>query len=334
MQYIQFCQKEKANKKLAKVFTSVMRLKPREWGLWVLAAKWYAEQQGDMMTARSYMQRGLRFCKDKQELWLEYCKLEMVYLAKLAARRKILGLDEERKPQGELGNEDDNMIALPAVTAEDFEPDASKGIEEVNEAALNRLANAPAYTGAILLAIFEAAMKEFQGNAEVAELFFELVASFDSVQSTSKILDHILSHLRTSAPDSAELVICEARLNLLGIGAFTPEFPAALGKALARIKAGLTGLADKRKPGAAEKTVMMLLPYLETAEESETEMDEDVKTVLVASLNRYMKLAATAALKLRTKTVKTLVARMLEQKDMLTSVGMVALYNETKKATS
>ncbi|KAI6857983.1 hypothetical protein KC338_g6556 [Hortaea werneckii] len=308
MQYIQFCQKEKANKKLAKVFTSVLRLKPRDWGLWVLAAKWYAEQQGDMTTARSYMQRGLRFCKDKKELWLEYCKLEMVYLAKLAARRKILGLDEERKIQEEI-QEDDNMISLPAVTAADFEPDASKGVEEVNEGALKRLENAPALTGAIPLAIFDASMNEFKNNPDIAEAFFDLALTFDAVPSTPKVLQHILTRLRETASDSAALVICEARLHLLGVDATSPSFPAALGKTLGAIKTGQASLPEKSKPALAEKTVAMLLPYLE----KQDEMDEDVKTVLVASINRYVRGAAAAHLRLKSKTVKALVEAISAQ---------------------
>jgi len=176
VQYVQFCQKEKASKKLAKVFTSMLRLKPREWGLWVLAAKHYAEEVGDMTTARSYMQRGLRFCKDERRMYLEYAKLEMVYLAKLAARRKILGLDEERKAPEGPDEEDDNMMMLPEISAEDLDPEANKGVEEVNAAALERLANAPAYTGAIPLAIFDAAMKQFSEDSDVANDFFDLVA--------------------------------------------------------------------------------------------------------------------------------------------------------------
>lgn len=197
VQYVQFCQKEKASKKLAKVFTSMLRLKPREWGLWVLAAKHYSEEQGDMMTARSYMQRGLRFCKDERRMYLEYTKLEMVYLAKLAARRKILGLDEGKKEPEKPQEEDDNMMMLPEISAEDIDPEANKGVEEVNVEALKRLANAPAYTGAIPLAIFDAAMKQFNDDSDVANDFFDLVATFDAVPSARTILNKILLRRRS-----------------------------------------------------------------------------------------------------------------------------------------
>ncbi|EGP83449.1 uncharacterized protein MYCGRDRAFT_63935, partial [Zymoseptoria tritici IPO323] len=236
MQYINFCKKEKANKKLAKVFTAVLRLHPRDWSLWVLAAKHYAETQGDMGTARSYMQRGLRFCKDEKKLYLEYAKLEMVYLAKLAARRKILGLDGSREEKEDI-EEDDNMIALPTITAEDIDLDAGKGIEEIDQAALQRLAAAPAFSGAIPVAIFDSAMKQLKNNAlPAAEDFFDLVASFNQVPASEKILQHILEQLQSTAPTAIETTICEAKHHMLNIPLQSAEFPPALGQGLARLK--------------------------------------------------------------------------------------------------
>ena len=291
MQYVRFCQSEHASKKLAVVFTGLLRLRPREWGLWVLAAKWYAEEQGDMRTARGYLQRGLRYCKDESKLWLEYAKLEMVYLAKLAARRKILGVGEEAKVES-VGEEDENLITLPTITAADIEPEAGKGMEGVDAAALQRLADAPAFTGAIPVAIFDAAMKQFGTNVEVAEDFFALAAEFDSVPSAPKILRHILTHLQTLSPDSPEAIVCEARMLLFAIDVLSAEFPAALGAALSKIKTGIAALPEKQKAVLAEKSVLMLVPYL-SAKSDGAEIDEDVQTVLVVSTNRYLRKVST-----------------------------------------
>ncbi|CZT18647.1 related to HAT (Half-A-TPR) repeat-containing protein [Ramularia collo-cygni] len=288
MQYIQFCQKEKANKKLARVFTSVLRLHPREYGMWVLAAKHYAEGMGDMSTARGYMQRGLRFCKDERKLYLEYVRLEMVYLAKLAARRKVLGLDERRQEKAQ--DEDDNMISLPTITAEDINPDAGKGIEEVDEAALKRLANAPAYTGAIPIAIFDSAMKQVKNAAEAAEEFFNLVFEFSAVPSTAVILEHILDHLRTAHPNTVETVVCEAKLALFGVDMNSADFPPALGRGLASLKSGTNAVPEKQRKRFAEKAIALLLAWGGAPDQ----MDEDVSTVLAASMNRYLKLAGRA----------------------------------------
>jgi U3 small nucleolar RNA-associated protein 6 len=285
VQYVQFCQKEKASKKLAKVFTAMLRLKPREWGLWVLAAKHYAEDQGDMTTARSYMQRGLRFCKDERRMYLEYAKLEMVYLAKLAARRKILGLDEERKAP-DAQEEDDNMMMLPEISAEDIDPEANKGVEEVNADALQRLANAPAYTGAIPLAIFDAAMKQFNDDSDVANDFFDLVATFDTVPSARKILDTVYTRLQDTAPNSADQIICEAKMHTFSVAPISVDFPAALGQSIAIVKSGSTKVAAAGQSKLAENAVVY---FLSLVIKQKDEMDEGVVRVLEASIKKYLR---------------------------------------------
>lgn len=286
MQYINFCKKEKANKKLANVFTRVLRLHPRSYGLWVLAAKHYAETQGDMGTARSYMQRGLRFCKDEKSLYMEYAKLEMVYLAKIAARRRILGLDEKRE---EKIHEDEDMIALPTITAADFEVEGdTKGVEEVDKDLLQRLANAPAFTGGIPVAIFDSAMSQVKHKPEAAEEFFNMVAEFDQVPSTPKILNHILDWLRSNAAASPETIICEAMHELFGVQSQSVNFPAALGRVLARVKAGSSKVPEKTRPVLAEKAVLVLIPLLREADDT----DEDIIKVLESSIKQYLRTTA------------------------------------------
>lgn len=285
MQYIHYCQREKANKKLARVFTDVLRLKPRDWNLWVLAAKHYAESQGDVGTARSYLQRGLRFCKNERKLWLEYVRLEMIYLAKLAARRKILGLDDKAKESGEEGgNEHADMLMLPTVTAEDIDPDASKQGDDIDDTALQRLASAPAFTGALPIAIFDAAMKQFENDADFADEIFDLCALFDTVPSTRSILQHIIDHIRTNSADSGELGVCEAKLELFGNPRSSDEFPAALGQCLARLKQAQKRMSGRSQRVLAEKASMMLLSHLRYR----SELDEDVVVVLEASLRRFI----------------------------------------------
>ncbi|KAK5172919.1 U3 snoRNP protein [Saxophila tyrrhenica] len=331
MQYIQFCQREKANKKLSKVFTSVMRLKPREWSLWVLAARHYAEALGDMNTARSYMQRGLRFCKDERKLWLEYMKLEMAYLAKLAARKRILGLDEEMKDaNAEQPEEDDNMMALTTVNAEDIDADAQKGIEEVDDDALKRLAAAPALNGAIPVAIFDAAMKQFSNDPAFAEDEFDLCATFDKVPSTRTILQHILHHLQKHASQSAETVICEAKMPLCGISVDSEEFPAALGYGLSTIKSGQAQISPPVLPKLAGGAVAMLMPYLRVRDE----VDEEVVTVLEASVKRYLKMLAQAgneSLRSRKDPVVALTDK-LRTKGLEADAKLVETYASTLQA--
>nr|OQO31984.1 hypothetical protein B0A51_00326 [Rachicladosporium sp. CCFEE 5018] len=289
-EYISFCTQARANKKLAKVFTAVLRLRPRDWGMWVRAAKYYAEVQGDIGTARSYLQRGLRFGPEERRLWIEYARLEMGYLGKLAARRRILGLEgRKEKEVEELESED--VIALPEISAEDMQGDEMKGVEEVDVNALVRLKDAPAYTGAIPMAIFDAGMKQFGDEVGFAVQFFELVAMYESVPAAKTVLEHIHNRMQSAGPESAELVVCEAILHTFGIETTSAEFPAALSASLGTLKRGTLHLPAAEHARLGERAVQ----YLATCLQHDGELDEGIQQVLEASIARYARLVDTGS---------------------------------------
>ncbi|KAK4973320.1 U3 snoRNP protein [Elasticomyces elasticus] len=263
MQYIEYCQHNKAHKKLLEVFTKCLRLHPMKSGLWIHAARWALESQADMSSARSYMQRGLRFCQNDLNLWVQYAKLEMVYIAKIGARHKILGLNDvrEEKKVDEADDPNADTIALPDVTAEDVNPKL-QDLNAVDETALQNLASTPALTGAIPLAIFDAAMKQFENDPTIAETFFEAIAEFD-VACRPKLLQHIIDHMSHNSPTSVALVSCEAKLSLVGIEPTSADLPLALGQALQILKAAISD-----------------------------ELDEDVAKVVYASIKNYVKVLA------------------------------------------
>jgi U3 small nucleolar RNA-associated protein 6 len=290
MQYLEFCRKEAANKKLAKALTQCLRMHPIKWDLWTWAAKYYFEQQADMPTARSYMQRGLRFCKREQKLWLEYAKLEMLYVAKIAARRKILGLDIERtaKQIDSTLDADADMMALPDVTADEITPEgAPEPKQAVDEEALKKLAASPALNGDIPRIVFETAMREFN-DPSLAEQFFDVFAAFTDVPCTSKLLQHIIDNLSSqgSAASNISMYICLAKLELLDTNTQeaieAAEFPLKLAKALSILKKAM-GESPKHNADLAEKVVALLLPYFKF------ELDEDIERVLRSAVAQYIR---------------------------------------------
>ncbi|KAF2400131.1 hypothetical protein EJ06DRAFT_495034 [Trichodelitschia bisporula] len=271
MQCIEFARKEKANKKLGEIMAAMLRLHPTKPDLWLYAAQYSLDAQADMTAARSYMQRGLRFCAGQRLMWLEYAKLEMVYVAKVAARRRILGLDETRKEVVET----EDMLALPDVTAEDINPSLKDGVDDD---ALEKLAATPALTGAIPIAVFDEAMKKFHNDATLAEQFFDIIAEFDQTPATPTILQHILDHLRNKQPESPSTTACEFSLPLVGVEPTSAQFPAALGDCLHAIRAG-----KRHKVEVAEKALMRLLPF------ALLDLDADIQTVISATLVQQAK---------------------------------------------
>jgi len=283
MQLVEFARQQKARKKVKEILTSMLRLHPTKAELWMYAARWSVEEEGDMTGARGYMQRGLRFCQNDKALWVEYAKLEVIYVSKIAARRRILGLDGNVVSKG-LGEDeamDADTIALPDITAEDINPTPGRD-DGVDEVALQILADTPALTGAIPIAIFNEAMKQFQNDEKLAERFFEMVAEFDQTPTTEKILRHIVSSLVEVRPDTVSATVCQFSLPLVGVDPTSAEFPAALAESLGIIRIAMQRLV-LMKSQISEAAMMKLLPFTSKA------LDPDVLTVLAVSLRQFTK---------------------------------------------
>jgi U3 small nucleolar RNA-associated protein 6 len=262
VQYIEYCRRQKMYRRLTDVFSDALRLHPANADLWIYAAKYALEEHADMTQARSYFQRGLRFCKSQRNMWIQYGRLECIYIAKLFARRQILGLDQPVKdrsaPTQAIDGEED-MIALPALTAEDINPTAEKD-DGLDEGALEALNSTPALTGAIPMAIFDAAMKESSSNLILAQEFFDMVFEFEGLPCLRKILEHIVTHQTTKSPSNYRVAICDIKLPVAGIKATSPEFPRALGTSLRHMK------KYQIEPNLAQELVRWLRPLSENEE--------------------------------------------------------------------
>ncbi|KAE8369480.1 U3 small nucleolar RNA-associated protein 6-domain-containing protein [Aspergillus caelatus] len=263
IQYIEYARAQKAFKKLSTIFDDVLRLHPTNVDLWIYAAQYALDDHADMTQSRSHMQRGLRFCKSSRKLWIHYAKLELIYTAKLVARQRILGLDREieaPKPMSDASFEDPNadMIALPQITGEDINPSAgdSNGVDQV---ALENLRSTPAMSGAIPLAIFDTAMKNFEQDAKFGREFFDMVVEFPDLPCLRKILEHVVNALQQSSPTSHHTQICYIKLPTAGVQPTSPDFPRALITSFARLK------EHRENPNVAKEVINWLQP-LENAE--------------------------------------------------------------------
>ena len=261
-QYIEYAREQKAFKKLSQIFTDALRLLPTNADLWIYAAKYSLEDHADMTNSRSYMQRGLRFCKSSKKLWIHYAKLELIYIAKLVARQRILGLDQEIKPSMQAGegldDPDADMIALPHVTGEDVNP--SEGDKDgVDHAALQHLNSTPALSGAIPLAIFDSAIKNFSDSSDrFGHEFYDMVTEFEDVPCLRKILGHIVDVTLAAKPASYHTQICYIKFPTAGIRLTSAEFPRALGESLGRLK------EHRNDPNIAREVIAWLRPLAET----------------------------------------------------------------------
>ncbi|KAJ5156003.1 RRNA processing protein Utp6 [Penicillium capsulatum] len=287
IQYIEYARKQKAHKKLSIIFTDALRFHPTNAELWIYAAKAVLDDHADMSQARSYMQRGLRFCKSTRALWIQYAKLELIYIAKLVARQRILGLGEtsqQARPAEEAGPDDldADMLTLPQITAEDINPTGDDD-EEADQAVQN-LNNTPALSGAIPLAIFDAAMKNFNGDDLFGLEFYNMATEFQEVPCVSKILDHVVETMQTHKPTSFRTRICFIKLPTAGVSVTSPEFPRALGSSLGRLKESQPLSSD-----LAQEVVNWLQPLTE-----QEDLDPALKTVLVSTTRNAQRVTQSA----------------------------------------
>ena len=229
---IDFAKKQKANKKLQEMFTQVLRLHPTKADLWIHAAQYAVEENGNMTEARSHMQRGLRLCGGSRAMWLEYGRLEMSYIAKIHARRKILGMDVDKVTQAQQ-EENEDVSQLPRLTGTDIDPPAEGN--EVDSTTLETLESTPAQSGAIPIAIFDAAMAQFK-DPNFGLDFFNVLLDYDQVPACRTVASHVEASLMQRHPRHWCSHACHVQLPLASVFPSSPEFPAALRGVLGRLK--------------------------------------------------------------------------------------------------
>ena len=87
--------RSKADVQISHVLGRALQLHPRHVQLWIDAASWEFEVNGNSSAARVLLQRGIRFNSDSQVLWKEYFRLEVLYCVKLQQRRRVLSSNTE-----------------------------------------------------------------------------------------------------------------------------------------------------------------------------------------------------------------------------------------------
>lgn len=283
--YIEYCRKQKMYKRLSQIFTDALRLHPGNPDLWIYAAKYALDEHADMTQARSYFQRGLRFCKSQKNMWIQYGKLECIYIAKFFTRRRILGLDQPAKPgptpENAVDDTDADVIALPVITAEDINPTVEEN-GDVDEVALAALSATPALSGAIPMAIFDAAMKQFDDNPVLAHSYFDTVLEFEDLPCLAKVLGHIVERQVATSPASHHTGICHIRLPTAGIRVTSPDFPRAFGLSLSHMK----------NYNMTDSLAQELVQWLQPISEDE-ELDPALHTVIAATLRRAQRVLDT-----------------------------------------
>lgn len=258
-------------------------------GLWKLAGR-RAATDGDMEGARGFFMRGCRFCNASPELWVEYARVEMEWLARQEKKKggkekgheasnakhavdegDVMMFDDD--DDDEFGDGGDGDVIIPDPLADEQNKRAKESRPVFEEGALKKLENSPALEGAIPKAIFDVARKESFWGAPAGEAFFDMFMEFPGVSSQPAIIQHVLDALVETYPQHPSTCSCLIRQPLVGVDVTTAAFPRALREILAKIKTHMATTEDKAK--LASKTIAWINPIL-----ANDELDEDIRTVL------------------------------------------------------
>jgi len=99
-QYIEVARQNGARGLVGRLCARALQLHTTAPSLYVLAA-FHEVSQGSPSSARTLLQRGLRFNSDSVELWTEYLKMELSYVEGLRRRWDVLGIQDGPWVDGE-----------------------------------------------------------------------------------------------------------------------------------------------------------------------------------------------------------------------------------------
>lgn len=191
MRTIDYAKQQNAVNVINKSMSSMLKLHPTNPEVWVYVAKYQAEDNASIQEARAVLQRGLRFNADSVYLWAEYMRLELIYVAKILARRKLLGIQSARKSEEKEQNKEAQLdLSTSDVVAVESE---LKNLPDINIDILGDVSVNPALRGDVALAVFDAGAAQLPDadQMELSERALDIFDLFTALDRTY-LCDHVI----------------------------------------------------------------------------------------------------------------------------------------------
>ncbi|KAJ8331623.1 U3 snoRNP protein [Batrachochytrium dendrobatidis] len=273
LQYFEWCKRVGSSKALGKSFAKAIQLHPTKPIFWILAATWEFEENSDIASARVLMQRALRINPTNQKLWIEYFKLELLWVEKIKERRRILFKEDldnmpidtnssvnDKDTKSETddcidickdGNDESSQsknveVAKLEIEAE-LEPtliEKDKAITESqnhdnNEMMKKELTPLQKTLLEVMVprAIYRNAIKAFPKDLSFSLSFLEIYKQFGKGSVLG--IEEIYQSLKVNFPEDPEALCIFAEHHVLFVQETDPLFPAALKKSISTYQTNL-----------------------------------------------------------------------------------------------
>jgi U3 small nucleolar RNA-associated protein 6 len=204
---------------------------PSSSELWILAAQYEYDANYNISGARNLLLRSLRLNPEKRELWLEYAKLECLYILKIMERRRVLGLDkqEDKAVEDESGFDDQNEITLPTITQEELQKTDGPRLDPLLTSPLTNVSTNPALNGAIPLAVYSSAIASRPDDVSLVAGFYDIFLLFHSGLSfIDSALDTVKRRLTERFAGLGKTLLIQIKDHARGIEVTDKGFPAAI----------------------------------------------------------------------------------------------------------
>mmetsp|Transcript_22822 Transcript_22822/g.58091 ORF Transcript_22822/g.58091 Transcript_22822/m.58091 type:complete len:681 (-) Transcript_22822:163-2205(-) len=208
--WLKYCKQSKSSKQFSKVVTKALHRHSHVAALWIEAAAWEFEHNGHVAAARALMQQGLRHCRTDEGLWGEYLRMELLYVARLRARRDVLGLPNPQTP------EDIAQLLQAHKTPGKRKRGAAEAADggadpEAAEAAVRAV-----LTGAVARVVIKGAAQALPASVALRRRFLAVLAQFD-FPGIAELRDAVYDNLAADfAADESAWDLCARRHWLQG----------------------------------------------------------------------------------------------------------------------
>jgi len=234
--WLKFCQDSKSTRQMSRVLTRALQLHPNCASLWTYAAAWEFEHNANAVAARALMQRGIRMCKDTPSLWHEYFRMELLYAARLVARRQVLGLTVDNSTND----------GLPVMASDQ---DAAAAL---------------VLKGAVAKVVYNSAIETVNDSLDFRAGFLEVLQSVE-LPAKEELETFILNDIAAVFGNTPGAVALEARREMAAAAIQEQESTEMQdeGMSLHAIEAGLKVFSSYLRESPSQELYDKLVEYLE-----------------------------------------------------------------------
>ncbi|KAI8987905.1 U3 small nucleolar RNA-associated protein 6-domain-containing protein [Mycotypha africana] len=255
LQYIDYARQHNANNIVSQVFVQAIQYHPTNASLWIMAAMWEYEHNSNVAAARILLQRAIRLMPENQQLWIQYFKLELVYVEKIKLRRRVLGIEQQKNQeptsQNDVEEDEDGTINLPAVTGEDVEAwnkDQANN-KKLSDQEMSKLEDNPILQGLLTKIVYDNAIQAIPDDMAFRKKFIDLYRHFSD---TAPLIEHVYETIQADlsnqtfkdATVAAEAYVFLAKRHLEDFTLSDPAFIPAFRKCVMEIESALTSTME------------------------------------------------------------------------------------------